>query len=273
MLIEPEPNRAFANNGLWRGTPNLDVTAYLRRIYYFDPVPPTLATLHALSRAHGLAVPYENVDSCLGIPTALDEAALFDKIVRRRRGGVSRELNGLFAALLRALGFTVTLLSAQKVDDLGRPGPEMRHLMLLIQLEQRWLLDVGSMDTPGLLAPLEDGGAPPFAAPYRLTQIGPLWTVWDKNAQGDWRERYLLRLKPRQLSDFANSECPAPAASLTEMLYCCRCFRVTLDGSLALQHGRLTVTTDGHAPELIPLRDANWLKILRDYFGIEFPPR
>jgi len=36
-------------------------------------------------------------------PIALDNNALFEKIVRRRRGGFCYEANGLFAALLRPL--------------------------------------------------------------------------------------------------------------------------------------------------------------------------
>jgi N-hydroxyarylamine O-acetyltransferase len=45
--------------------------------------------------------------------SVLDTDALFDKIVRRRRGGFCYELNGLFAALLRELGFDATLKSAK----------------------------------------------------------------------------------------------------------------------------------------------------------------
>jgi N-hydroxyarylamine O-acetyltransferase len=89
----------------------MDTTAYLHRIHYHGRLDPTSATLRALHRAHLHAVPFENLDIHLGRPIALDEATLFDKIVVRRRGGLCYELNGLFAALLRSLGFNVTLRS------------------------------------------------------------------------------------------------------------------------------------------------------------------
>ncbi len=90
----------------------MDITAYLNRIGYHGPREPTIETLRALHLAHLLAVPFENLSIGIGEPIVLDQAALFDKIVLRRRGGFCYELNGMFAALLRALGFDVTMISA-----------------------------------------------------------------------------------------------------------------------------------------------------------------
>src|SRR5690242_11838717 len=89
-----------------------DVAAYLDRIAYTGPLTPSLATLRALHLAHLRAVPFENLDIGLGRPIVLDDAALYEKIVVRQRGGFCYELNGLFARLLCELGFPVTLLSA-----------------------------------------------------------------------------------------------------------------------------------------------------------------
>ncbi|HJZ46080.1 MAG TPA: arylamine N-acetyltransferase [Roseiflexaceae bacterium] len=110
----------------------MDVRAYLRRIGYNGTVAPTTATLRELHRAHLLAVPFENLDIHLGRPITLDQDALFDKVVTRRRGGFCYELNGLFAALLRAIGFQVTLLSAGVARAEGGFGPEFDHLTLLV---------------------------------------------------------------------------------------------------------------------------------------------
>jgi len=126
----------------------VDVAAYLHRIHYRGPLAPTAETLRALHLAHHLAVPFENLDIHLGQPIILDEARFYDKIVRRRRGGFCYELNGLFAALLRELGFDVTTLSARVIDTQpGMIGPEFDHLVLLVQLEERWLADVGFGDS------------------------------------------------------------------------------------------------------------------------------
>src|SRR5262245_22638473 len=90
----------------------MNVSAYLRRIGVAGPVRPDARMLTRLHRQHLYSVPFESLSIHLGEPIDLDEKALYDKIVRRRRGGFCYELNGLFAALLRQLGYPVTLLSA-----------------------------------------------------------------------------------------------------------------------------------------------------------------
>ncbi len=91
----------------------MDVAAYLDRINYHGSTDPILETLCALHRAHMLAVPFENLDIPLKRPIVLDQELLFDKLVNRRRGGFCYELNALFSALLREMGFNVQRLSAR----------------------------------------------------------------------------------------------------------------------------------------------------------------
>src|SRR4051812_24986315 len=110
----------------------MELQAYFDRIHYQGERAPTAAMLRELHRAHLLAVPFENLDIHLGRRIVLDEEALFDKIVRRRRGGFCYELNGLFALLLRELGFKVTLLAAGVARADGNFGPEFDHLTLLV---------------------------------------------------------------------------------------------------------------------------------------------
>src|SRR6185503_11310160 len=88
------------------------IKAYLERINYRGSIAPTAETLRDLQVAHLLAVPFENLSIHANEPVVLDDESLFTKIVANRRGGFCYELNGLFAALLRALGFNVTMLSA-----------------------------------------------------------------------------------------------------------------------------------------------------------------
>ena len=79
----------------------MNVEEYLVRIGFAAGSRPDAASLVALHRAHMRAVPFENLDIHRKRALVLDEAQLFDKIVRARRGGICYELNGLFAALLR----------------------------------------------------------------------------------------------------------------------------------------------------------------------------
>src|SRR5215207_7769491 len=101
----------------------MDIAHYLQRISYNGPLDVSAATLEALHLAHLLAVPFENLDVWRKRQIVLDEMALFEKIVARRRGGFCYELNGLFGTLLRELGFGVTLLAAGVARADGGFGP------------------------------------------------------------------------------------------------------------------------------------------------------
>jgi arylamine N-acetyltransferase len=93
-----------------------------------------------------LTVPFENLDIPLGHPIVLSLPSFYDKIVRRRRGGFCYELNGLFGWLLEQLGFAVLMLSALVFHGVP-PGPEFDHLVLLIEMEERLIADVGFGDS------------------------------------------------------------------------------------------------------------------------------
>src|SRR5213080_2780696 len=123
------------------------VDAYLKRIGYAGPLKPNSNLLRDLHRAHLFAVPFENLDIAFGREIICDEDAFLRKIIERHRRGFCYELNGAFAALLRALGFQVTLLSARVARSDGGEGPEFDHLTLRIDLEEPWLADVGFGDS------------------------------------------------------------------------------------------------------------------------------
>src|SRR5713226_4388823 len=102
----------------------MHIKPYLQRINYDGPLEPGIQTLSALQETHLLTVPFENLDIPLEREIKLDEAALYYKIVEQQRGGFCYELNGLFASLLRTLGFKVTMLSAGVAHAEGGFGPE-----------------------------------------------------------------------------------------------------------------------------------------------------
>src|SRR2546426_8959332 len=121
--------------------------AYLERINYHGSLSPTAETLRELQVAHLLSVPFENLSILAGQAIVLEDEALFTKIVANRRGGFCYEANGLFAALLRALGFDVAMLSAEVANAAGEFGPDFDHMTLMVTLAQRWLVDVGFGDS------------------------------------------------------------------------------------------------------------------------------
>jgi N-hydroxyarylamine O-acetyltransferase len=120
----------------------VNVGAYLDRIGYAGAAEPTHAVLSALQRAHMLTVPFENLDIALGRRLVLDRPLNYAKIVERRRGGWCFELNGLFAWLLEQLGYRVTLLGS-RVDGERGAGWELAHMLLRVDLDRPYLVDVG----------------------------------------------------------------------------------------------------------------------------------
>ena len=241
------------------------IPAYLRRIGYGGPLEPCIETLRALQVAHLLAVPFENLDIHLGRPIVLDEAALYRKIVELRRGGFCYELNGLFAALLRGLGFRVTLLSAGVARESGGFGPEFDHLTLRVDLEQAWLADVGFGDSfrePLLL----DGGTE--QGDYRIRRDCECRTLLRHRDDEGWREQYRFTLEPHQLPDYANMcrhHQTSPESSFTRRRLCTL---ATTEGRITLSDLRFIVTERGQISERTLSGEEEYTAVLREKFGI-----
>jgi N-hydroxyarylamine O-acetyltransferase len=248
----------------------LPVAAYLERITYLGPTEPSPETLRAIHRAHMFAVPFENLDISLGRTIICDESRFIDKIVNRRRGGFCYELNGAFAALLGALGFEVTLLSARVARADGSDGPEFDHLTLRVDFEEPWLVDVGFGD--GFLEPLRlqpDLEQPQIGRCYRLTGAGGVFRV-EVRTNHKWKTEYSFTGQPRQLSDFTamcHYHQTSPDSSFTHNR---TCSRATPDGRLTLSNGKLIETHNGARSERT-LNEQEWVGCLRDLFGVVLP--
>ncbi len=182
----------------------MDVSAYLNRINYRGPRDVSADTLRALHIQHLLAVPFENLDNHTGRQIVLDQEKVFRKIVEERRGGICYELNGAFYGLLRALGFEVAMLSAGVARDEGGFDPPFDHMTLLVELEERWLADVGFGDSfrePLLLdhrgEQLQDNDA------YRLVEEGE-HLILERRETDLWKPQYRFTLEPHLYSDFGD---------------------------------------------------------------------
>lgn len=123
----------------------MDLDAYFDRIGYRGSRAPTLATLHAITAAHVMTIPFENIDVVLNRGVDLEPDALFRKLVTQKRGGYCFEQNGLLLLVLEAMGFSVVPLSGRV--RVGRPReylPARTHVFLRVTIDgTRWLTDVG----------------------------------------------------------------------------------------------------------------------------------
>lgn len=248
----------------------MDTASYLERIGYSGPLEPTAETLRRLHVAHLSAVPFENLSIHAGEPVVLEDAALFEKIVARRRGGFCYELNGLFAALLAALGFEVEMLSAGVMNRAGQFGPDFDHMTLLVKLEERWLADVGFGDS--FVEPLrldERGEQRQGARSHRIAEDGDRLTLFQKEAGGDWAAQYRFGLTPRVYADYAEMchfQQTSPESHFTRARVCTRLTdeggRVTLSGL------RLIETDAGGRRERELSGEEEYAEALREHFGV-----
>jgi N-hydroxyarylamine O-acetyltransferase len=242
--------------------------AYLSRIAYTGSTEPTAETLRRLHRAHLFNVPFENLDIGLKRPIVCDQGAFLRKIVEKHRGGFCYELNGAFAALLGALGFRVTLLSARVPRDDGSESPEFDHLTLRVDLTEPWLADVGFGDSfldplrliPGIEQEQQNGK-------FRISQ-GESSVRVEKLSDGNWKAEYSFTLQPRALSEFADMchyHQTSPRSSFTQKRVCTR---ATPDGRITLADRKLIVTRNGVREERSLNGEDEWRAELLQHFGV-----
>jgi N-hydroxyarylamine O-acetyltransferase len=249
----------------------MNIETYLKRINYSGSLEPTAQTLRALQVAHLRTVPFENLSIHSGEPIVLQDDALFTKIVERRRGGFCYECNGLFAALLRALGFDVQMLAAGVAKSQSGFGPPFDHMTLMVTLDERWLVDVGFGDSfiePLLLDSREEQVQGSRA--FRIVEDDDHLIMMRRNPNADWEPQYRFTLQPYTFPDYEETchfHQTSPDSHFTKGRICSL---ATEDGRISLSEMRLITTT---GPQL--LRDERTLKdqeeydrILRDQFGI-----
>lgn len=256
----------------------MNIKAYLKRIHYHGAVEPTPETLRSLQVAHLRSVPFENLSIHASESIVLEDDALFTKIVEKNRGGFCYEANGLFAALLRALGFEVTMLSAQVANAEGEFGPDFAHMTLMVipggpaDLARRWLVDVGFGDS--FLEPLlldEREVQVQGNRAYRILAEGSRLVLSQRDEAGEWKSQYRFTLQPYEYPDYAEMchyHQTSPDSHFTKSRICSR---ATEAGRITLSDLRFisTSTAEGRqVREEQSLTDDEYHRVLREQFGI-----
>ncbi len=223
-----------------------------------------------------LNVPFENLDIGLKRHIRLSEEALWEKIVIHRRGGFCYELNGLFAGLLKEIGFQVTYLNARVYNREGKPGIEFGHLALLVQIPGqpgRWLADVGFGDSFNEPLDFEESSEQVQGLrSYRLEQSPDGYIVWRKNYDASWERQYLFDLRPCSFPIDYEAGClyhqTSPLSSFTRGSIISR---ATIDGRVSLEDGRLIVTRNGQRAEYPVENEAEYREFLKKLFDVTLP--
>ena len=250
----------------------VQIEHYLERIRYHRAVRSDRESLIGLHIAQMLAVPFENLDIALGRRIHLDEDSIWSKLIVENRGGFCYELNGLFAMVLKQLGFEITYLNARVFGRDGKLGIDFDHLALLVRIpnqEDLWLADVGFGDS--FVEPLNFNNAGEQVQSlrsYRLEKTDRGNIVWQKNYDGGWERLYFFELTPRRFPADYEGAClyhqTSPDSSFTResIISLARS-----DGRISLENGWVIETRNGRR-EKRPISQEEYPALLKDYFGI-----
>lgn len=254
----------------------MNVQNYLQRIQYQGSIEPNLQTLSALQSAHMQTAPFENLSVSYKEPIILTEAWLYNKIVERNRGGFCYELNGLFAWLLRELGFRVTMLSAGVMNGEGEFGAEFDHMTLLVHLDEDYLVDVGFGDSFRMPLRFNSRGAQnQNGMSYQISAQDDAFVLSEQNEREQnpsMRAQYRFTLIPHQMKEYEDM-CKFHQTSPESMFTQKRiCSRATENGRLSLTDLKLIVTENGEREEKLLKSEEEFAAVLKKHFNIDLQP-
>ena len=250
----------------------MDKQRYLQHIGFAGIPQADLLTLQQLHRCHMLSVPFENLSIIYRQGIHLEEPALFNKIVERNRGGFCYELNRLFAALLKDIGFNVQFISGEIRARDGSFGAPFDHMALKVELDQPYLVDVGFGDS--FLTPLKittTEQQPQTSGTFHLEQEGEVYYLERRNGDNRSHAKTLYRftLQAREPSEFdgmCHYHSTSPQSHFTQRLVCSR---PTENGRVTLSENKLIITEDHQRHESTLHSEDERRAALMRYFGID----
>jgi N-hydroxyarylamine O-acetyltransferase len=265
-----------------------DVDAYLDRLGRTGgrtSAPPTRKTLAALMRAHIRAIPFENLDPLSGRAPSLKLDDLAGKLVSGNRGGYCYEHNTLFDAVLRELGFRVTLHAGRVLlgarEGMIRPRT---HMLLFVHFDDEpapYVADVGFGSIGCLLEPIRlvaDAELEDTPRRHRLVRGEPgdgppapgYWVLQAHSAR-QWVGQYAFTeelFQPPDYQVFNWYVATYPDSPFRRALYVQREFG---DRHLSLSGTTLTETAVNGTEKIRELTGDELVPVLRTEFGIDVP--
>jgi N-hydroxyarylamine O-acetyltransferase len=233
-----------------------------------------LDTLVRLQRAHRLAIAFENLDIPLGRGIRIDAEHLFDKLVRRRRGGYCFEQNALFLGMLRAAGFGARPLLARVWlrTAPGEPVPPRTHTLNLIEVEGvDHIADAGfgGSYTPPMPLAADEVVRTDDGARHRLIRDSVHGWMLQRDGGAGWERQYSFTTDPVWPADLAAANHWAstrPDTRFTELRIVSR----ALPAGYASMIGRQLVLSEAGASQSVEIAGpGEYRAILAELFGLE----
>lgn len=254
---------------------DINLDAYFQRIGYDGDRAPTLETLQAIHLRHAETIAFENLSPFLKQPVPLDLASLQKKLIYEGRGGYCFEQNSLLRAVLIALGFQVTNLSARVLWNLpeGTVTPRS-HMLLRVDIDaQSYLVDVGfgglTLTAPLSLIPNIEQKTPHES--FRLVDDGSTYIMQVKIGQA-WNSLYRFDLQEQQLPDYEVSNWYVSSHPNSLFINTLIAARPDSDRRYALRNNQLTVHHLNGETERQTLKTVAELRaVLEDDFHLTLP--
>jgi N-hydroxyarylamine O-acetyltransferase len=240
---------------------------YLGRLGLARPLPPTLETLRRLHVAHLGAFTFDNLEIQRRGEIRVDAESVERKFLGGLAGGYCFEHNTLFGAVLRELGFPVTM-------HLGRVGPpdrrSLNHMFLLVDLDgEKWIADVGfGAEGPLEPLPLRDGmQAEQASITYTLHRDAHHWQL--SMRCGDWSEpMYEFTDAPHTAGDIEIANYYTATHPASVFRHTLTIQRTTPDERIILRTRMVTRYRDGARTDT-PIEPAQIRQLARELFGID----
>ncbi len=250
---------------------HLEVAQYLDRIKLSD-CHPTLAGLAQLQEHHMEHIPFENLDIVVGRKIVLDLPHLFEKVIIKKRGGYCFELNTLYAAFLKSLGFAPKPVLGRVWLSNPLKTPPRNHLAHLVELEGKtYITDVGfggfmtrvplDINDP---APIEDN-----VGMVRVIQIADQQFMIQRKMEKGWTNQYSfenveISEEDIHISNYYMSTHP------NSIFYTHRCIgKNTSDGRLGLFNNKISIRKGIKVVDKIRVElGLDWLEVIKKEFSL-----
>ncbi len=249
----------------------MNTQAYLKRINVTQSLKLDKSTLVQLHQSHLYNVPFEDLNIHYNIPIILKEKNLYQKIVEGNRGGFCYELNGLFNELLKEIGFKTTIISAKVINKEGRVGPPFDHAAIIVDLEKRWLVDVG-YGGDSFVLPKElilDVVQKDIHDYYKFTKHTENEWLLMHSADGEnFKGQYVFSFEEQPLENF-KPECDRKQTQPdSHFMINLICTMATPTGRISIINDKLIIRVNGKKETRLIVDEADRLAILRDKFAI-----
>ncbi|XP_044284006.1 arylamine N-acetyltransferase, pineal gland isozyme NAT-3-like [Varanus komodoensis] len=159
----------------------MNIEDYFARISYDGPQDKLdLETLAAIFLCHIRAVPFENLSIHCDEPIMLELEAIYDKIVKRNRGGWCLENNQLLFWAFQMMGYEVSLLGSCSYDPITETYNEsLNHLILKVVIGGHiYIVDGGFGVACQMWQPMElvsGKDQPQSPGIFRFTEADGVW--------------------------------------------------------------------------------------------------